>query len=428
MRVAAAPIINTEAEMGWETIEHSCGHEERHDLYGNRSWRDRQAARLENEPCSTCKQAERDKENRKAAAENAEAGYPPLEGTEKQIAWAETIRRDMLAVADVVDEYWSGEGLAIHEVQALFRQRGQEQLYMPAHIFADACMALLAGVGEYFGKVGREDFMRTLCGQTRASWWIDHRGDYSAAAKDIAASIKQDAPDETENSLAAREAKQEAILRPESAVVCDTVVELALAGGRILVKPPEKREDFQQVMRLTGCKWDSERRRYVFRPGRRDGDPLDRMAEITHALVAEGFLVCLFDEEARRRAIERDFQPRQTRWVGLDGDWLTIEWKRPDDFYESARDLPGSRYKDGRVLVPTNAIDDVADWAEENEFALEPAVTQLMESKREAILNAIVLRNPQAAREAETGEIAKKPRKLKTPTETGIDEELRDDD
>lgn len=86
--------------MAWETVEHCCGHQVDHQLYGNRAWRER-------ELCSNCKQAERDKENRAAAVANAEAGYPPLEGTEKQIAWAETIRHDMLAVAEAVDDAWS---------------------------------------------------------------------------------------------------------------------------------------------------------------------------------------------------------------------------------------------------------------------------------------------------------------------------------
>ena len=404
--------------MAWETVEHSCGHEERHDLYGNRKWRERQAARLEQELCSNCKQAERDAENRNAAQANAEAGYPPLEGTEKQIAWAESIRHDMLAVAEVVDEAWSTiRDDNQSEWRQVLREGGQPFV---------ACESLLRNAVKEAGVEAREAFMRALCEQTSASWWIDHRGNYYAVVQDIAAEIKADAPDKQEDSLVAREAKQEAILRPEGEVVCDTVIELSLAGGVILVKPPEKREDFQQVMRATGCKWDSDRRRYVFRPGRRDGDPLDRMAEITHALVAEGFLVCLFDAEARRRALEHDFAPRQTRWIGLDGDWLTISWQRPDDFYESARSLHGSRYKEGRVLVPTSMADDVVDWAEENGFALDPAVSTLLENRREALVNAIVLRNPKAAKKGVTGYVQDKPEELQVPSESGIDDDLMD--
>lgn len=405
--------------MGWETVEHCCGHQVDHQLYGNRAWRARQAERLAQELCPDCKQAERDKENRKAAEANVEAGYPPLEGTEKQIAWAETIRHDMLAVAEAVDEAWSTvRDDNQSDWKQVLRKSGQPFV---------ACENLLRNAVKSVGGSAREAFMRALCEQTKASWWIDHRGNYYDVVQDIAAQIKADAPDK-EDSLVAREAKQEAILRPEDEVVCDTVIELALAGGVILVKPPEKRDDFQGVMRATGCKWDADRRRYVFRPGRHDGDILDRMAEITHALVAAGFLVSLFDAEARRRALEHDFTPRQTRWIGVDGEWLTITWSRPDDFYESARSLPGSRYKDGRVLVPTSMVEDVADWAEENGFALDPAVTAYMDKRREALVNAIVLRNPKAAKKGVTGYVQEKPEELQTPSESSIDEELRDDD
>ena len=334
----------------------------------------------------------------------------------------------MLAVAEVVDEYWGGEGIPIHEVQALFNRRGQEQSYMPAPLFADRCMELLAKLGEHFGIVGRDAFMRALCNQNRASWWIDHRGDYYAVVKDIIDQIKADAPADTqENSIQAADARREAVLCTEGDAVCEAAIELAIAGGCVRIAPPEKREDFQTVMKLMGCKWNADRRRYVFRPGPRDGDILDRAAEITHALVAEGFKVCLFDEEARRRALEHDFRARQTRWIGLDGDCLTIEWKRPDDFYESARDLPRSRYKDGRVIVPVSMADDVLDWAEENGFCIDDAVTKLLENRREALVNAIVLRNPKAAGTGETGLVSKRPGTLRETGKVEVDDDLKDD-
>jgi len=66
-------------------ITRSCGHVETHSLYGKQSLRDWKVARLESEPCLKCR-------NGAAAVANQSAGLPALTGSEKQIAWAESIR------------------------------------------------------------------------------------------------------------------------------------------------------------------------------------------------------------------------------------------------------------------------------------------------------------------------------------------------
>lgn len=87
------------------TVTRACGHEEVVVLFGkikNRDWR------LENvEPsklCYECYQVElakrREEENREAAETAKEMQLPELTGSEKQIAWAETIRQKMLADID----------------------------------------------------------------------------------------------------------------------------------------------------------------------------------------------------------------------------------------------------------------------------------------------------------------------------------------
>ena len=44
---------------------------------------------MENDNCAECKRAEA---NAKATSKNQEAGLPALEGSEKQISWAESLR------------------------------------------------------------------------------------------------------------------------------------------------------------------------------------------------------------------------------------------------------------------------------------------------------------------------------------------------
>ena len=94
------------------SITHTCGHTSEHTLFGKHSGfggRDSKIEWLETQPCLVCVRAEesrkRDEQNAAAAEANKSAGYLPLAGSEKQIAWAETIRRECIeAMAEVFEK------------------------------------------------------------------------------------------------------------------------------------------------------------------------------------------------------------------------------------------------------------------------------------------------------------------------------------
>lgn len=87
--------------MAWmyRECDGGCGKEAREQVYGkvkNRDWKFEQMKVL----CEECrekeeqkKKEEREKANKEAAHRNECQGLPQLEGSEKQIAWAESIRR-----------------------------------------------------------------------------------------------------------------------------------------------------------------------------------------------------------------------------------------------------------------------------------------------------------------------------------------------
>jgi len=79
-------------------VKHTCGHASEVSLYGKQAERDRKLAWMATQPCRECEAAARkarhEAENAAAAATNIEAGLPALIGSEKQIAWAESIRAD----------------------------------------------------------------------------------------------------------------------------------------------------------------------------------------------------------------------------------------------------------------------------------------------------------------------------------------------
>ena len=88
--------------MAKHTIEMSCGHEEVHQIYGPYKDRDRKAEYIAEGACRECWEEQRREENAEAAQANVEQGLPKLKGSEKQVAWAESIRAEKLADRETV--------------------------------------------------------------------------------------------------------------------------------------------------------------------------------------------------------------------------------------------------------------------------------------------------------------------------------------
>ena len=89
--------------MGTHYINHSCGHQEKHILMVAQEKAEK-AERLAEDSCSKCKDAvkqaakdaARAKETAVAKQAAAQHNLPELQGSEKQVAWAETLRARML--------------------------------------------------------------------------------------------------------------------------------------------------------------------------------------------------------------------------------------------------------------------------------------------------------------------------------------------
>lgn len=82
--------------MAWHEGTYACGHKGRVQIYGpvkNRDWKEkREFAKL----CPDCWKKKADEENQKAAEAAKEMGLPELKGTEKQVAWANSIRLEII--------------------------------------------------------------------------------------------------------------------------------------------------------------------------------------------------------------------------------------------------------------------------------------------------------------------------------------------
>ena len=83
--------------MAWRDVNYSCGHIERVQFYGPGRERDRKQEWMERGVCPDCyraqKEEEKRQENERAANLQNEIGFAQLNGSDKQIAWANTIRQ-----------------------------------------------------------------------------------------------------------------------------------------------------------------------------------------------------------------------------------------------------------------------------------------------------------------------------------------------
>lgn len=135
-------------------IHHICGHVERVDIVGTNvhGERDRKVERLEESKCRDCKRSEHDAGNIAAASKNKERGYARLEGSDRQVAWAESIRAKVIGKAE----------------DALADPRCAEA---PADQLATVRRAV--------------EWMRAV---TSSAWWIEHQ---ETAGMDAAREVEQ---------------------------------------------------------------------------------------------------------------------------------------------------------------------------------------------------------------------------------------------
>lgn len=375
-------------------VTHSCGHVERVDLIGPHRSREWRIERMQTERCQDCRHEELQRQNAQAAEENRAAELPALIGTEKQIAWAETLRARILNGVQ-----------AIIQGAEMSSERLRQNPDLPAAF-------------------------ERLCAETRAFWWIDSRdiGLHLLIRQMLEVVRNRSArQDEAQSGI---EAKAEATVRP-AVPKTETVAEIRTIGSAIEVRFPELHEDFRLLMHDLRYRWkETVWKREI---GPFNGTVADRTAEAGHQLLAAGFPVRIYDESLRAKAIAGEFEPEAQRWVKKAvGDsphagWFVISWPRGEDFYRAAKRIAGSRYGKGGVYVPPEQFEQVLDFAERYQFSLSPGAEQLVNAARSAREKVLVVSVSLPQREVSIEVAGRVPPMLAVPDEVAIDDSLRDD-
>lgn len=379
-------------------VNFSCGHTETVNLIGKIKDRERKIEWFENHGlCSECWEAEKkrqfEEQNRKAAKEAKEYGLPELTGTGKQVAWANTLRKQWIEKVESEIRTWITDD----------ESRDEE-------------------VRKALKRVVEEHLINTV----DARWWIDNRNTsiyrfLEEAEKKYLKTPQMQVPKEIEE-----QAIEEMTIRP-SEPVTNLVAEIRIQDNLVIVEYPERNEEFRLLLR--GLKFTWQNGRWERKTGIKSGSPLDRATELGVKLLAKGFPVRVYDATLQAKILTSEYEPECTRWImkNADSGKFLISWDRSDDFYSESKKLPGARWKSGvGMLVPKEAFREVMDFADRYQFRLSPGAQEMVKEARAEFEVAMVadVKVPQKEQMPQPG----RPKLSADQVDGEIDESLRDQD
>lgn len=139
-------------------ITYSCGHQGTVNIVGPVKDRESKKKWYEEEAvCPECykklKEENRQKINKESKEKNAEKGFTNLEGSEKQVAWAETIR------ANFVKEMEKSFEEILKKAESFRETEPDDKVDAQIKNAKETRIKVIAGINN----------------KSSASWWIDHR-------------------------------------------------------------------------------------------------------------------------------------------------------------------------------------------------------------------------------------------------------------
>lgn len=314
----------------WYEGTYSCGHKGQVKLYGKKKEREWRAEKIFEGICDDCKEKERQEKNKKALELSKEYEFPELIGSEKQIAWANTIRLD-------------------------FYTRCEQK------------------------KIVSDDLITE---HLEAKFWIDNR--YF-----IANDIEKFVDESTKKSE--REKEKKRLLDEDTVFPTELkyagVVEIVNNNGNICLFYP-KDKDFIELVKKYNFKWDDVWCRHLTKL---TGDFSDRAAEIGHVLLKNSFAICIHDKEVLEKAINGNFLPECKRWIMAEPDdsLLKIYWVNRDNYlYSEARRIKTSKWEKPYVTVDISHYKDVQKFAKENDFRFTNEASEKIKDYVEAVKKA----------------------------------------
>lgn len=313
---------------------------------------------MELELCPECLEAETARRNAENAQKARDMELPALSGSEKQVAWAETLRMEFIATFD-------REGTNATCTREI-----------------DGRTVTLSGA-EYVDTI--------LSSKTRATWWIDNRNSLWAE-KTVLAIMAEIAGQR--DAKCQHQAVDEMMLRPEVQTQ-NGIITIKCDGKRVTAKCEARNEEFTRIVKELGYRWNPEEHSWNLAVSIPTGSAEDRAAELGSKLLADGFPLIVLDEIAREKIVTGNYEPIYPRWVTkLSSDLLLIRWERGNDsLYKEAKALPSAcwnREKQG-ITVSPKYYKILGDFIRAYDFRVSPGAQAEMDSCKECERKALLV-------------------------------------
>lgn len=355
--------------MAWYYGTYSCGHEGRVNIIGPTKDRQWKADSYFNSLCSDCYALKKQEEVERIITER---DLPELSGTEKQVAWANTLRVKLVQKIERMQE----------EQYNYTRLELQSSGYEKADVLENLAYQDVKEVLDFI-----------LVNRTEAKYYIDNRDEsiFRIIANEAEEAFKTEdeiAIDELEKKQE-QEAKKESTLYPEKANY-NVPAEIIIKEDSVYALY-EKNKDFIDVVKSLGYKWDGSK--WYRNISEITGLNKDRAAELGNKLLNAGFPVIIYDPQIAGNAVKGVYEQECKRWIYRnDKDSLIIAWHEYENIeglYDRARSLPGSKWdreKKG-VVVRVEHYKEIIDFAELEGFKFTEKAMAFIEEHKAAISN-----------------------------------------
>ena len=379
--------------------------------------------------CPDCYREEQRKKKeeaaREAAAKALEDGFAELEGTEKQVHWAEEIRGNFAKNVALTEAHI--EKMITHKEEAT--QQNLDKLTGKGKSLTEA----IEIINREWDKIDRaKTLVENLKKIRTASWWIDHKEKFDADRESanvifgmllLERRTVDDAARQVEKETESQETKEKAetleVLTPKNQT-CSVVPIIKVTEDKVILQS-DYSKDIVDVMHEIFAKWDKPY--WVIKITDRSGSAIDRGAEMAHKLLQAGIPVKIENEEVKEKALNGTYEKRQTKWIDISDDMerVIISWgSGDDDLYYESKKLPGAKYKDYKMTVPVSSYRDILDFADLNGCTITDAAMRAIDAFKASEVTVEV-----ADKEVEKTAKEKLEDQLKKPAEV-IDDLLDD--
>lgn len=258
--------------------------------------------------CDACTATQREEQSQQAAQQAADQGLPTLRGTEKQVAWAETIRSDLLGIAaklaDAVTLLQAGDVDA-----ARVAYRNVPVTWQPNDFSFRSLDLTEAQVSEAALAV-----CRILAEQQDAGWWIDFRG---ASFEQLVREFRDQIMDALNGAPGKHEVMEDVAIKPDRTVSPVPVEVTVVSREMVSIAHPEKNNTLLNVIKPLGYRFDWSSRSHRLRVSVTMGSVEDRAAEAMHKLLEAGFIVVCQRQAVREKALSGHYEPVYPRWMNI---------------------------------------------------------------------------------------------------------------